>query len=97
MKTFVKSSLLTGKNTSNKIFSNMRHRKKTKVKRLKTNEVLLVAEMQGKIDFYERFLTDIHRMILRGKSQLIPNCKYSSWETGEIYKFVTSKLSENNG
>lgn len=74
----------------------MRKRKKTKIKRLKANEILLVAEMQSKIDFYERFLTEVAVMCKTHNIQFIIEDKYSSWETGTIYKFVRKKIEEEN-
>lgn len=69
-------------------------RKATKIKRLRVNEVQLVAEMQSKIDFYERFITEVATMCWSHKVLSILEGKYSSWETGEIYKFVKNTIEE---
>ena len=69
-------------------------RKATKIKRLRVNEIQLVAEMQSKIDYYERFLAEVAMMCLSHNVQLILEGGYSSWETGAIYKFVKNKIEE---
>lgn len=74
----------------------MKKRKKTKIKRLKANEILLVAEMQRKIDYYERFLLELSTMIWTRKVQFILEGEYSDEECGEIYKFVRKKIEEEN-
>ena len=74
----------------------MKKRKKTKIKRLKANEILLVAEMQKKIDYYERFLLELSTMIWTRKVQFILEGEYSDRESGEIYKFVKKKIEEEN-
>lgn len=74
----------------------MKKRKKTKIKRLRANEVQLVAEMQKKIDYYERFLLELSTMIWTRKVQLILEGEYSDRESGEIYKFVKKKIEEEN-
>lgn len=74
----------------------MMKRKKTKIKRLKANEILLVAEMQKKIDYYERFLLELSTMIWTRKVQFILEGEYSDKESGEIYKFVRKKIEEDN-
>ena len=71
-------------------------RKATRIKRLRVNEVQLVAEMQSKIDFYERFLAEVATMCLSRNVHLILEGRYSSWETGAIYKFVKKKIEEEN-
>lgn len=71
-------------------------RKPTCFKRLKPNEVALVADMQQKIDNYEFFVTLLHRMILRNEVRTIPETYISTWETGDIYNFVKKKIEEGN-
>lgn len=72
----------------------MKRRKPTKVRRLSNNEVALVAEMQQKIDFYERFLLEVSVMCLTGKTQYILEGKYSDAETGTIYNFVKDRIKQ---
>lgn len=72
----------------------MKRRKPKKVKRLSSNEVALVAEMQQKIDFYERFITEVAIMCLTGKVQFVLEDKYSSDYTGTIYKFVKDRIKQ---
>ena len=79
----------------------MKRRKPTKVRRLSNNEVALVAEMQQKIDFYERFLTEMSAMCVFHRVQYVLVDKYSSGETGDVYKFIrktieTGKLPPKN-
>ena len=70
----------------------MKRHKPTKVRRLNRNEVALVAEMQQKIDFYERFITEVATMCFTGKVQFILEGKYSDTETGTIYNFVKDRI-----
>ena len=72
----------------------MKRHKPTKVRRLKGNEVALVAEMQQKIDFYERFITEVATMCFTGKVQFILEGKYSSCDTGTIYNFVKDRIEQ---
>ena len=71
----------------------MKRRKPTNVRRLSNNEVALVAEMQQKIDFYERFLFEVSVMCATGKTLYILEDKYSSGDTGTIYKFVKKMIT----
>lgn len=72
----------------------MKRRKPTKVRRLSNNEVALVAEMQQKIDFYERFITEVAIMCFTGKVQFVLEDKYSSDYTGIIYNFVKDRIKQ---
>ena len=72
----------------------MKRLKTAKVRRLNGNEVALVAEMQQKIDFYERFITEVATMCFTGKVQFILEDKYSSGDTGTIYKFVKDRINQ---
>lgn len=72
----------------------MKRRKTTKVKKLNENEVALVAVMQQKIDFYERFLLEVSVMCLTGETHFILEGKYSDAETGTIYKFVKNMIKQ---
>lgn len=72
----------------------MKRRKPTKVRRLNDNEVNLVAEMQQKIDFYERFLFEVSAMCATGKTLYILEDKYSSDYTGIIYNFVKDRIKQ---
>lgn len=72
----------------------MKRRKPTKVSRLSNNEVAFVAEMQQKIDFYERFITEVATMCFTGKVQFILEGKYSSCYTGTIYNFVKDRIEQ---
>ena len=74
----------------------MRRRKTTRIRRLRATEVQLVAEMQCKIDFYERFIFEIATMCISKSVQIILMDKYSSGYTGDIYKFVRKKIEEEN-
>lgn len=69
-------------------------RKKTKVKRLNRNEVALVAEMQGKIDFYERYLLELWVMIRTRQDRAILEGAFSSVYTADIYKFIKENLNK---
>ena len=68
--------------------------KRTKIKRLNNNEVALVAEMQSKIDFYERFLNELWMIVITGKDHPILEGGFSSEITGDIYKFIKEHLKD---
>lgn len=68
-------------------------KKRTKLTKADVNTI---CEMQRKIDFYERFITEIAAMCFSNKVLYILEDKYSSGETGEIYKFIRDKIEEEN-
>ena len=68
-------------------------KKRTKLTKVDVNTI---CEMQRKIDFYERFIQEIAAMCLSKKVQFILEDKYSSGETGDIYKFVRNKIEEEH-
>ncbi len=66
-------------------------KKRTKLTRADVNTI---CEMQRKIDYYERFITEIAAMCFSNKVLYILEDKYSSDETGKIYNFVRKKIEE---
>ena len=74
----------------------MKKRKKTKIKRLWANEVQLVAEMQSKIDFYERFIMELAIVILKKKYMPILEGNYSDDWTGVVHNYIKAKLEEDD-
>ena len=73
----------------------MEKRKKTKVKRLTKNEVQLVAEMQSKIDFYERFLFELSAVIMSMKYFPILDGEFSNEWTATVHNYVKEKIEED--
>lgn len=62
--------------------------------RLTDNEVGLVAEMQRKIDFYERYIMELWMMVRTQQPHSIIEGDYSSPMTGDIYTFIKDNLNK---
>lgn len=62
--------------------------------RLTDNEVGLVAEMQRKIDFYERYIMELWLMVRTRQPRSILEGDYSSEMTGDIYTFIKNNLNK---
>ena len=68
-------------------------KKTTRLKRMGDNEVALVADMQHRLDCYERYVECLCWMIVTGKDKFLLESDISSDATGVIYKYVREKVA----